>query len=621
MKNENLKSNRTEAMELMSIISTVKLVQDKDNKVYAILPSINPSSQAISIHSAEFETWICKKLYDTHHRFPQQNNLKGAIALAGIQNKHLGEVFLRFGHHNHDNFIDMCNDKNEVVAISTTGWHITSSPPIYFRRFYTQRPLTRPTKNGNFLNITKYMNIEHEEDKILTLTTMCSFVFANVARPILGLVGDAGSAKSTTARIFRMLLDPVNPLENNIPFKINDFNLVIYNNALPIFDNIQNIDKKVSDMLCTMVTGSGQQSRLLFKDNELNTTSYKQGCIFTSLSMPTNAFDFNDRAVIIELCRLKGSARKSEEDLMAQFKEDMPSILGGMLDVLVEAKKLASKITLGWSHRLVGMFKIGAAVAEVLGFGANRYAEALKENIESHTTASKIQKQNEPVIDALQSLVAEKSTFSGSTTMLLKELSSISGGSFTQRNGWPSSPEKLGKALARVAASIEDRGILMNKKTTNKGTVVTVSKHVINSETQETTNSLSQCPPTNMLTQDSKTQNYPESEKKECAQVSDPLDEILKRLENLESKNEVLEDKQDIQTDSCMYLQIDNQKMVCLLSGELIYDTSSYCFACVHKMSKSELKDTETNSNEEEYSADGDFQNEDEWVYKSVFDD
>ena len=129
--------------------------------------------------------------------------------------------------------------------------------------------------------------------------------------------------------------------------KEDEFALVLYHNAVPVFDNLSRLPNHIVDMFCRATTGEGFSKRQLYTDDRLTSFGYKRPLIYTGLESPSNAADFLDRRVLFELNRLSMTDRKEESMLWEGFNQDLPSILGGCLDLIVEALKILPNLTTG----------------------------------------------------------------------------------------------------------------------------------------------------------------------------------------------------------------------------------------------------------------------------------
>src|ERR1019366_2341618 len=86
--------------------------------------------------------------------------------------------------------------------------------------------------------------------------------------PVLALFGEQGSAKSTTARVLRALVDPFHAPIRELPQTTRDLMISASRSHMLAFDNISHLDSRLSDALCRLATGGGMAIRTLYKDDE-----------------------------------------------------------------------------------------------------------------------------------------------------------------------------------------------------------------------------------------------------------------------------------------------------------------------------------------------------------------
>src|SRR5439155_10439233 len=87
------------------------------------------------------------------------------------------------------------------------GWTVEHSSPVYFRRPKGLRGLPEPVRGGAFDELWQFLNIR-EEHRPLVVGLLIAWLFPTGPYPICCLHGEQGSAKSTTARVLRLLVDP-----------------------------------------------------------------------------------------------------------------------------------------------------------------------------------------------------------------------------------------------------------------------------------------------------------------------------------------------------------------------------------------------------------------------------
>ena len=99
------------------------------------------------------------------------------------------------------------------------------------------------------------VNLGDEQDFRLIVGWLLMTLNPNGPFPVLVLEGEQGSAKSTTARALKQLIDPVTPLLRSLPRSERDLAIAANANWVLAFDNVSFIQDWMSDALCRLSTG------------------------------------------------------------------------------------------------------------------------------------------------------------------------------------------------------------------------------------------------------------------------------------------------------------------------------------------------------------------------------
>ncbi|WP_298225230.1 hypothetical protein, partial [Acidocella sp.] len=86
--------------------------------------------------------------------------------------------------------------------------------------------------------------------------------------PVLELVGEQGSAKSTTQSVLRSLVDPNKVMLRGRPKTVEDIFVAARNNWLVSYENLSGLTAEQQDAFCTLSTGGGFASRQLYTNGE-----------------------------------------------------------------------------------------------------------------------------------------------------------------------------------------------------------------------------------------------------------------------------------------------------------------------------------------------------------------
>ncbi|GFK92800.1 hypothetical protein NNJEOMEG_00627 [Fundidesulfovibrio magnetotacticus] len=462
-----MKQATTAQTILQTILNSTKLFQDKSGKAFVKIPT-GARTDCIEVSGQRFEDFIIDLYFKTTSNIVSQNELKGLVRLVAAQARQMPheETFLRFGAANGVHILDLANPSGMVVDVTAAGWTYSTTPMVNFLRPPSLLEIPTPIGAGDYTRIAQYLNLT-EDGKLLVLPSMPAMLMADIERPIILLVGDKRKGKSTIARLYRTLLDPADPWANKSPRKIEEQALLMGSNALPVLDNLSDIPPWLSDMYCEAFTGGGFQKRTLYTNAGDYRISYRRGMIITSLILPTNRTDFLDRCLVVDMEGSKTLTKSAGSGLEIAFERDRPNILGGMLDLLVEAKKMEPTLNFQDLPRYSDFARYGAAMADILGYGARRYMDALLGALRE--SAKEAVEASDPVAAALIQLAQSAGKFTGGSDDLLAALNKLRPRSLPNGASWPESAVQLGKALSRVKDHLEEQGVYLEANKTRNG--------------------------------------------------------------------------------------------------------------------------------------------------------
>ncbi len=166
--------------------------------------------------------------------------VNSALACFGLFDGPEEDIYLRAGRNENGYFIDLCNDKWQVVQIDQFGWKILNRSPVRFRRTQTMQPIPEPDKKSNLSALWQYVNIP-ESDQIFVLAFILECWRPDTQKPILELTGVQGTGKSNIAETLRDLIDPNSVNLRARPKQIEDVFVSATNNWLVNYNNLSHI--------------------------------------------------------------------------------------------------------------------------------------------------------------------------------------------------------------------------------------------------------------------------------------------------------------------------------------------------------------------------------------------
>jgi hypothetical protein len=345
-----------------------------------------------------------------------------------------------------------------VVRITPEGWEITQDPPVLFRHSDNADTLPEPARGGNIDLLRKYLpNVTDQDWPALVGFILACFV-PEGAYPILCLSGPAESGKSFTTELVRRICDPVVALDarGEFPEKIEDLFTIAASQQVLSFDNLSRVDADISDALCTVTTGAARQVRLLYSQGNLHTLRVRNPVILNGITPGIDREDLVSRSVFVE-CTLPQGAKRKESLVRREFKDDLPHILGAILDGVVAGLRDGAQTTVEPRHRLEDAACFATAAEPVLGLPDGAIVGAwLRTQESTHADLC----GTDPVVEGLRRLAFQGTIQTGTATDLLSRIrqTELGDGGTPLSRDFPRTAKGLSEALNRKQKTLEAEG-------------------------------------------------------------------------------------------------------------------------------------------------------------------
>ncbi len=408
------------------------------------------------LRTGQVRDWLSRQYYEDEGRAPSSQALADALGVLRGKALYEGsryELSVRYAAHRGATYLDLGDAKWRAVKIDRDGWRIVADPPVRFRRPRGLLALPEPGRDGDLGALRALLNVDYHGWRLI-----CGWLVGTMAPtgpyPLLSLYGEAGSAKSTAARLLRELTDPnIAPLRSE-PRGERDLAIAAGNGRILALDNVSRISTALSDALCRLATGGGFATRELYSDSEELLLHYCRPAIVTGITEVITRGDLADRASVVTLLPIADHQRRTEAELAARWAEVQPIALGGLLDATVTALRRLPEVELPRLPRLADHARWVAAAEPALGWESDAYLAAYGE---ARILANEAALEESPLTEPLRELAEEG--FIGSATELLAALSKLLTGTASPRGSWPSGPRELSGALRRLAPSLRTVGI------------------------------------------------------------------------------------------------------------------------------------------------------------------
>ncbi|MED1561531.1 hypothetical protein AJ85_17080 [Alkalihalobacillus alcalophilus ATCC 27647 = CGMCC 1.3604] len=378
-------------------------------------------------------------------------------------------------------YYDLCDSDWRVVKVNEEGCWIEENPPILFTRNRNMKEQVEPDfavqPNQLFDLVKKHFRFKKHSDTVLFTTYLVSCFLPEIAHVILVLFGEKGAAKSTTMRMVKRIVDPAMQDLLSMPTSKSDLAIVLSNNYMPCFDNLDTLSAEKSDMLCMAATGGAFTKRTLYTDSDETILRFKRSVSLNGINIVATRPDLLDRSIVLELERIPKSERQSERTIWKSFEADIPKFLGAIFNGISEAIPQYDETELEEVGRMADFTYWGYAIAEVLGLGGDEFRKAYLSN---QDTANEEALASHPVAAAVIALLKNTSNWSGSVSSLLKELERTAERERinTRVKTWAKDANVLSKRLKEVKSNLEEIGIYYDIRHAGDFKKITLEKHV-----------------------------------------------------------------------------------------------------------------------------------------------
>lgn len=360
---------------------------------------------------------------------------------------------------------DLCTDDWTTVKITTTSIAIEPHTEFTFKRNKSQLPQVMPNISGdevtatlNTLKLLEFTNFKTEEDKLLFIIALIVAFIPNIARPIFLFYGQQGSAKSTVSRICKMILDPSAIDTASMPKEESNIVQLFNQHYAIFFDNVSGINTEKSDILCRAVTGGGFAKRELYTNDETVIFVFKRVIGMNGIKSLVNKPDLLDRSIMFELDRIDPKNRKTEKEFWQKFNESLPDILGGIFKVLQQT--IVRGISNGANYekdlpRMADFAMWGSIVADVLGFGKDKFLEIYKNNL---TTQNETLIEESSFASCFVRFMELKTNLSGLLKDVWLEFDEFASDKDKKQRFWPTSSVWFSRRIKEFKTSFHDLG-------------------------------------------------------------------------------------------------------------------------------------------------------------------
>lgn len=432
--------SRTEQKKLydfaLTRIDKLVISENNSDEVFGIVQN-NDHVETINLSSTRAIHWLTNE----HVQFGDLDKiyspdfyktiLNAIISKASMSETPKAVIYNRIAQLENEIWYDLGNSKWQAIKISEgkiKTVKLDKNSPI-FRRNQSLHEQIMPRK-GNNLSLDLLVNLLHiskQDQLVFKVNLICLFLQA-YPMPMIVFDGSAGSIKTTATATIKTIVDPAGKRrEDNVSSmaeKPNDLIIQLYNRYLSSFDNVSYIDPKISDVLCRAITGSNNQRRKLYTDDDEAIHSFRSKIVLNGIIPTLDYPDLQTRLISYERDTIDESNLITEKEFQKKLDDLLPNVLGYIFITLAKAleqyPKLKDKIKP--KSRLSDFEVWGEIISRCMENAPNKFLEQYSQKITQGNISAQ---ESYPMIDAIQILMKDKKIHQDSALNFFNDVSRI----------------------------------------------------------------------------------------------------------------------------------------------------------------------------------------------------
>jgi hypothetical protein len=437
------------------VMSRTELFHNESGETFAM---ILDTQENYRLPSTKFKSWLMAMFYESSGKAARDQSVREALQVLDGLAQHKGEkkaVHIRVAKLGDAVFVDLAQPGNSLAAKIEAGrWQLVQGHEVRFLRPETMRPLPTPTAAAGMGALWQFVNVP-EGSRLLILAWLLECMRPDGVFPVLEILGEAGSAKSTLQRILRMLVDPNASNLRSPPKSVEDVFISASLNWVASFENVSHLTPPMQDALCVLATGGGYAKRKLYSDGDESVINVVRPVVLNGISACITAHDLIDRSICIEPQRIQ--TRREDGDIEREFEAAYPGLVASLFELMAQTLKELPDTQLPASEniRMAGFARLGVAMERAMGepqgaflrqFHASRQ-ESIARTIDSSPVATAL-------VEWFETRASRSAEMPVKALLLEVEQFKPQGA-----EAWPKTPKGFGDALRRAAPSLRYMGI------------------------------------------------------------------------------------------------------------------------------------------------------------------
>lgn len=414
----------------------------------------------------QYEKWDLRRKYGPVTRKDMGDLLGHCLGIAASNVKE--HVYMRTAHEEGKFWIDLKNERGEVVEISRDKIELVTDVEVPFLVTESMQPLPEPdleVDTGEMMEkLKRYFNAQ--DDKVFKLLVGFALACFLPRGPymLLCINGPQDSGKTSVSRLLGSVLDCYDEdEEDKLPDSVEDMDQLAQNRHVLMFGNLTHIPDKMSDALATMVTGY-KFSRTRKFTHSLYASKGSRPVIINGIPTLIKREDLASRTVVVELESIE--ERVDPILLWERWREDHPKVLGLFVLALQAYLRNKDNVKLeGFSKvkgasRMISALTLIESAHTIFGWKSGEFSRVYVENRQKQQG---LILEGSPFANALIRMVKNKRGWSGSMDELLKVPEIFSDKPSGVKAAWPKNSIGAGSIVNKFKDALENQGVVYDK--------------------------------------------------------------------------------------------------------------------------------------------------------------
>ncbi|CAM4228444.1 hypothetical protein MB901379_03590 [Mycobacterium basiliense] len=397
---------------------------------------------------------LARKYFELHNAVPSQQALSDAcMVLEGRAAQQVRtQLHLRVAEgRNGAVYLDLGDNSGRIIEISDGSWKIVGTAPVMFRRTKLTGRMPLPHSGSGDLDcLWQFVPIDESDRPIVLAFLIAAWITPNVPHPILALLAEQGSAKSSVTRTLVDLIDPSPVPLRKPPRDPDSWVTAAAASWVVALDNLSgSLPQWLSDSLCRASTGDGDVRRALYTDSDVAVLKFLRCLILNGVDLSIDQGDLGERIAAVDLGRISAKRRRTEADLSTSWAKVRRQVFTGLLDLAAEVHQRLPHVVLDDLPRMADFGRVLQSIDEIHDTcGLHRYRERMRrvaaDTLGDPFIAALIE-HNQPVEDL-------------SSAELLRLLESAADPEWRRPRDWPKRARTVTGLLTRHAPALRSQG-------------------------------------------------------------------------------------------------------------------------------------------------------------------